>query len=614
MPLAALLCVALLATAMALAAAPAEAQDDNPTAAESQLASLLETTLTPFVDEQTEAGAFPDYLHGNRAGRARGYDETVLGYALLAEGVAQGDDDYVRSGFDAISWELERWKRSGRIEKPNVFETAFMAAAYNLARRKLSTHPVWMERQADWRAWLRSRRSVLLHREPRFFNQPLVEVVAVGELLRTGVRSRKGGILARRAHYRGLADRFLRVQLRRADRDNRRGNANLLSDPPHNPLAYHALSAAFLARALEQRPRDRRSRAVLLRMVEGLRRATGPDGDIAYVGRSGEQSWALSFAAYAALRGAKLTSSPRRRAAYHELAARYLQRLRTEHVGAKRLLITPSLDGFVEGEINRELIKGLDLHAGDSTYAGLTAMGLQWARESLPATLPAPAPPARSAHRLGNGSSELAVVGGERHWLAVRPARSLRTTEDLRYPFGLVRAKAFDGERWRDLLPAFPRLTPRRSDERETGPVLVTKSGRATPRGLRSRASASGVVTVNGGFRLKGRWARRSVRFRYSRRSDGVRIEVRARPGDLLEWSTFAPHDDDVAVGTGSVETSLASIAVYPAMEEATTEPGRASAVEGRMQRIRIRARASKSGRAVWDLSLPRGTLTEAAR
>ena len=111
---------------------------------------------------------------------------------------------------------------------------------------------------------MRSRVRVYIHRageplEPQargYWNKWLVESIAMLEFVRSGLSSkRRGAALAQqRDTYRRIVSVVNRIVPDMADRSsvaNGGGQLGLvLSDPPENPLAYHALSLGLIARAV----------------------------------------------------------------------------------------------------------------------------------------------------------------------------------------------------------------------------------------------------------------------------------------------------------------------------------------------------------------------------
>src|SRR4051812_24119876 len=250
---------------------------------------------------QRHDGSFYDYVHPSWDGR---YSEAMLGLALMRTGLREGDDRLVATAFRAYRYSFARGDR--QVEYESAFETYAMAAGYNIARARLAHDPRFASLRPGWKAWLRhARPSFLGVRRGAFFNKHVVEATAWIELVRTGLSSRvRGSVLSRRNWAAHRAAHFVNTDvpnLTRKFRGRVGGKpARLLADPAPSPLAYHGLSLGFYARAVRSLgSRARRSaRRTLLEAARASLGLAGPDGDVAYAGRSQEQAWALSLTAY----------------------------------------------------------------------------------------------------------------------------------------------------------------------------------------------------------------------------------------------------------------------------------------------------------------------------
>jgi hypothetical protein len=155
----------------------------------------------------------------------------------------------------SIPWEVDR----GRAEV-DVAELALDDVSSTPSRASSSA--------CAWRSWwganrpaledrLRHMRLEILGGERPYYNYYLVEAVLVLELRRCGLASGyRGSVLGRLSAAVRQAKRVVSRQARAAAapyerRDGRRGRTAIISDPPWNPLAYHAFSLALLAQAIE---------------------------------------------------------------------------------------------------------------------------------------------------------------------------------------------------------------------------------------------------------------------------------------------------------------------------------------------------------------------------
>ena len=250
------------------------------------------------------------------------------------------------------------------------------------------------------------------------------------------------------------------------------------------------------------------------------------------------------------------------------------------------------------------------------TFNGLTAMFLAWAgdaarTESARRVVPRPLPLDRGGTFVDPDPRP--VRGRPPRPAVVRRAfhRPARSSDDLRYDFGLLAVKLRRGERWVDLLPPRP-------FEQSAGPVdglapaLVTPSGLAYARGTRfSVDQGSGEVVVHGGYRTPaGVWALRGIDFRFKPGRRSVTLVAPAPPGRLLRFEDYLPAPwTEIADGASVLRIPTAAARVSPA--PATLEYGRAltSANSVELQGYRRYVTVPAGGRVTWTLTarkLPR--------
>ncbi|HEU0023268.1 MAG TPA: hypothetical protein VFQ12_01465 [Thermoleophilaceae bacterium] len=535
---------------------------------------LAGAVAAPWPALQTADGAFRGYLHPGPSGR---YGEAMLGLGLLQTGLRNDDRGLVLASLRALAYAI---RHDPVARTPSVFEEYSLAAAYNLARRRIAGDVYFQAIRPAWVARLRGIVPLFLSR-PRggFFNKHLVEAVTWLQLARSGLRSRvRGAVLRRPRRARATATRYLVRAIPRLTRRSTRGRLRLLADPAPSPLAYHALSLGFYARSLSML--DRRARRRARRTLVGAARASlalaGPDGDVAYTGRSQEQSWALSFTAYGA-EVAAAGARARTARALRRLAARALTRLRAAHpVGTAGLALTPSL-ASAQGSA------GLDPYADGGAYAGLTLVGLNWSGgQPHPPPLVLGDGPERGYGIIRGRGGALAVVRARGVWFAVR--RRPDPDGDLRSDFGLVALKFRDATGFHDLL----RLRPRAFESPGgAGPILLDGPKVRPPEGRRLSAGRRGVTVDVGWARLRWRPA-----------SCGVRVGWRGPRDALYEYSAFFPtasapaQVDPFTVVGGGQRVSASGAATV------TLEPGYASGLDSALLRARLRFAADASGRA----------------
>lgn len=497
-----------VAAVFAASAAPASAQAPPAWAQEAN------AIAAPWPGLQEADGRFQDYvLRRDPSDQRDDYGEPMLGYALLLTAARTGDATLADSGLRALEYGLERAARSPSTQ---VFHQLATVSAYNLARERYPTHPVFERARARWEDLLRRIEVYRLGRQ-RVTNKSIVEAILLLELLRSGLTSDiDGAALEDPGATRAVVKDFLASDLPKAAKPYR----GVLGDMPLLPPAYHALSIGMLARTIELMGAEApdAARSLLRKGVLVADAMAAPDGDLAYYGRSQLQSWTLTLAAYGADRISR-----------RGLADKLVRRLATGYEsGPEGFLVTPSLAQDVE-----DALPGLDEYLAGASYVGLTLMALEWA-------IAAPGD-GRSADGtadpvLGAGSGSWAVAFGPSVWYAVKRTRT--SNVDLRYDFGLMALKHLEAGVWRDILPARPR-TLRGQDS--AGPVLLSGGRRGYPEGTAlSRGKGQGRVIVKGGFRTAdGRWLRRGVTWSFAPSGDCVRMRFSARDGDLYELSGF---------------------------------------------------------------------------
>jgi hypothetical protein len=449
----------------------------------------------------------------------------------------------------------------------------------------------------------------------RWNNYKIVDAAGVLLLLDTGLepgspRSRLADPERARAAAISILTRDLpRAIGREAEARGRSGTLSglgILADEPTYPLAYHAMSVAALARALEVLGDDAPAAA-----REHFRRAMlaqasfmGPDGDIAFLGRAQGESWALGATSYAAEACTRLfqESHPRSAGMCATLAIRSLDRLERMHGFQDGLLaIVPRFANLpLTGD-------GLEHYARVMTFNGLTAMFLGWASDEADGAkrvVPAPLPLDEGGSFVDPDRVRMAVVRRDSVWFAVHTIGPIGV-KDMRYDFGVVSLKYRRGKRWVDVLP------PRPLDESGGpldggGPALVSASGLAFPRGKSfSVDDATGEVVVHGGYRTEaGVWALRGVDFRFKPTALGVRITASAPAGSTLRFQDFFPQSF-TEVPPGAVElrtpTATSRLSVPPSTLEYGATFASASSVD--LLGYRRYVTVPDDGRVSWTLA-----------
>ena len=459
---------------------------------------------------QMRSGAFPDYVVRFAPGRYRNrYGPAVMGGALVLNGVRSGRPGPVRAGLRSIRLALlkregiERSDRRGRGRKSfeypfsvlGIVESwrALRTSAGKRVRKRLARPDrrtvALMGRELARLAPIPSRADRKRWSEGQ--NRVLLERLVWLEALSTGIRPKartRGAVLRRPAFRRSQTGDFLRRWLAERPRGMPGGDPTgpllLASDSPRWPLAYHALSAALLARALPFTTGSLRTTlGIALRdAVRATRFLITPDGDLAYAGRSTMQAWSLSMAAYAALATSRVAGVlPAELAANRELARLLIERLSEAYMRRDgRLMINPGLNPTPEAGA---LV--LDRYASEVPYAGLTLLGLEWAA----AESDGPGEPLPDATRhawADRGSAAFVTARTGNLWFALRAFSP--DSGDRRLDLGPIAAKQFSGERWDWLIPPRPPGAGRgpdswiglRSGERRFAPLSARLHRRGT--------------------------------------------------------------------------------------------------------------------------------------
>lgn len=570
---------AVVVTSLTVAGAAFAVQADA--AAPGEWKALRSQIAAPYPSIATAEGRFTDYLRP----RQNPVPVPSLGLALVQAGLDQKDRTMVDTGVQTITDFVEHY----RPDRPSgVFDHFAISSAYNLVRDKQPDNQLFTNHRESWDRWLRQQPLFWLSNTGHYANKYMVEVLAVLESRRTGLTSTvEGSVIREGRRAEQLALRVLdqvAPGVARATTTRVAGApAMVLSDPSNNALAYHALTMGFFARSIDLLgPRATpRARAALQRVARASWALMGPDGDLAYIGRSQQQGWALAMTAYGAevaSDGADATWAPRFRA----VADRALARLRTLHgVGSGGLSITPS--GADSAGAARS---GLDTYASGPGYTGLTLVGLNWAIEHAERhdrSSSEVASDADGTQELAGGRARFHTVRSGSSWFVVKRSRSF-SARDLRYDFGLVALKraTADGS-WFDVVRPRPHTTGRPDS---AGPVLVGRDGRALPDGTRSSVSR-GVVTVRGGYKSgRGKWVSRGETFRFAPVSCGVQATFTRRRGGALEYSVFFRGKPTVDGGALTGGSTAVQASPRPEVE---FRGGYSSGVDARLVRAVLR-------------------------
>ena len=456
-----------------------------------------------------------------------------LAYGVHASGLRRDDPQRIAAAERA-------WPNAVAPERASAFD--MLAAAYALRHLTL-TDP----RRAQIADYL-SRYGIPLNgglciADPGCYNNlKLVDATAVLAITGLGIRAADPAarladpVAARAAAAEIVNKRVARVadfSLRTVEAGARR-SGTVLSDPPADPLAYHALSAFMLDIAVRELGPEasepaRRARAATL---EALAVFLAPDGDVSWLGRGQAQVWVPALAAAALAAGAR--AHPARAPRYLGAARLALRRLQRLHATRDR--------GFdvVPGVPGRTTTNGIDPYVHTVAYNGLTLLGLGVARDSLadvPRRTPVRKPPATRRLRVADPEGTgLGIVANRRVWLGVHAFR--RNTSDLRHDFGLLALKRrTPGGAWRDMIAARPRTD---ASLESAGPALVHHGLPISPVG-RAFEVRRDEVEVEADYRV-GRKLIRRVTMTWSLGRRGARLALEgAKRGDVFRLLAWTP-------------------------------------------------------------------------
>jgi hypothetical protein len=558
--------------------------------------SLAREIAAPWPPIQGPAGNLPDYLDGIvgppvPAFVGTRYGDAFMGFALMQVGAREGDEALTQSGIRAVSYATAPNRVFLAPKRPSVFENWAVAEAYNLAQRSLGDDPLFRSYRGQWENWLRQVKTVRLGNKGHYGNHWLVDALAVAALLRTGLTSTVPGTVL--GSGRTQAARDLRRLVNKGIPHMAPPGVGpfVLSDLPDNPAAYQALSLGFYARLVETLGSRASSaaRRLLLRVAKASWLMAAPDGDQAYFGRSQEEVWAYTAAAYGSLAAARLSAGVRA-ARYRALADRSISMLRRNYpVSPRGQLVIPALAQGL-----RAAGPGLDVYAGAPSMGGIALVMLNFAIDDRSGKRTGRLAADRSFHR--RLSTILGVVRSGRVWYAVKLAGSShpRFRGDLRYDFGLIAAKRHRDGGWTDIVPLRPRTISSSPDS--AGPILRTRSGRTGfPAGRRMRFARGGVTLVSGWFRTASGRSLRRARFRYTPTRCGVALSFQARRGDHYELSYFFKGEVPRRTGSRALVGPAQRIATNIAFHVRFKRPYVSGAEAGLVRaRLKIAARRTR--------------------
>jgi hypothetical protein len=615
--------LAALTLAALLAFPPPQATNSTGTAdeprttaqdrARAEMGRLTGRVATAWLGRRAATGLFRDPITG---AAGHGYGPAMLAEVLMREGHRRHDRRMVDAGLRALARNASA--AAGDGDPGNPLELLGTASAYLWGERNLAGTAAWSRWSAAPRAYLRGWEGADVGvSAQRCFAAPtcwnnykIVDAAAVLLLLQTELSSASPEA---RADLRVRAMAVLREGVPRAlggsaqveGRGVRLSGLGLLADQPTYPLAYHAMSVAALARALEALGSRAPAGA-----TDAFRRAMlaqaafmAPDGDVAFLGRAQGESWALGATAYAGQYCAATfaRSFPRSAGMCATLANRAVGRLARLHGFRKgvmaivpRFATTPLTDA------------GLERYARVMTFNGLTGVFLSWAQGAARRAAdvqPAPLPLDAGGAFVDPAQARLAVVRRGPVWLAVHGIGP-KGVDDLRYDFGVVALKFRRPGGWVDVMPQRPLVEDTGALD-GGGPALWTAAGLAFPHGRRITADArTGEVRVRGGYRTAPGVPAAAAEFRFRPSQRGVTLTASAPPGATLRVQDFLPAawtraDDDLRVLRTPTAVSRLSEPPVSLLPGVTLPSANSTQLQGFQREVVVPA----DGRIRWSLA-----------
>ncbi|WP_320671840.1 hypothetical protein [Patulibacter defluvii] len=527
-----------VAAALALPLAAAPAADALPVPSAADIRAYSDEIAAAWVPQVGPGGEVADPAPQPRTAA---YGNEMLGYAMLRRYARTGDRAAKLAGLRALLY-------PANTTVTNPFTLWALTEAFAWADRNLAGDAEWLPARArlvDFLSGLTGTIGRCVPPQPCVTNWTLIDAQAKLALLHLGLPGKPGSLIARGAEVKRDARELLGERMRHsapaAGTSNwTNGPVQVLSDPGDEPLAYHAFSLVQLQHVREDDPDlfPAKNWTLVDEMAELLGAMTAPDGQVAWYGRSFDESFALA----AALRGAagELYSGFLSSSRAGGVLAQTWQRLLERHgrvPGSGVIAVVPALR-------QRLTYAGIDAYAGLAVYNGLTLLLLEEAADLLDRIIVPRNGEAASARRDGvlidRRGSGVVALRRDRVWIGVatRTTDLRRFARDPRYRVGLNVLQVRDGRgRWRSVLPA----PPPTGESLPAMPVPVVE-GRACEPSITA-------VRVVGGARLslRGRWrcGRQRPRLDVGLRPSGggVTVTIAARRGWKLRGALDVPGD-----------------------------------------------------------------------
>ncbi len=409
------------------------------------LINLIDSAKDYWLGQQQPSGNFYDEVD-KKLSPDDHYGHTHLGAVFIWMGVREGNSDLVDRGVKAIEYYLAT---------PNKGHQPFNQLAISWAYSLIANNNKYKFNKNTWESYLKNS-SVMSKQEgcKKYTNNwNLVEAVAGKQITMTGL------------NYDKVWDRcdsfMVDVVPGTLTKDGLGG------DPGTWPLSYHAFSTALVARYLRLVAQKgdgdySRIKDYFLRMVDTQLNLMAPDGDFAFFGRSSEQSFVLMSMAYSFEIASTLGTD--KAGQYKKAAYLVIERFKRYHGLNERGFVNIVPKMRYKGELNRD---GLDSYAHLSVYNGLTLLLAAWTYEVSVNTKGISfrdIPSESNFFYLEESGPGFAVLRYGNLWFLVSGSSYNYYNRDVRYDFGLIRAKKKVGTVWLDILPVRPLILADKDD------------------------------------------------------------------------------------------------------------------------------------------------------
>jgi hypothetical protein len=521
------------------------------------LRELPDLVLAPWLTTQTANGNFK---RPSGTPAIDGYGNAGIAYGMLQEAARTGDRKYLKAAMKTFSW-INRT----RLPMNGVFYQMFSAAAYNFARKNFASSSYFKSIRVAWANKLRRfpyQKGTLGSRY--HYNKNLVEALEVIELYNTGLRGNATNAILRDrkvAIRRALRLIDVLIPARVANYTESVGatqgwpfNTTVadMSDPPDNPPAYNSFVAGLYARAYHELApgfRTERMRQTAETMIRGVIARTAPDGDIAFDGRSQEQAWALSTAAYAAWSASTFATGAEREI-YLSFARRVVQRLENVHVTSASsfgFVLTPAA-GCCD---KQDLPPGQDHYYDVAKYSGLTAMTMGWAIQERPqdwqsgdGVLPTDVP---SDYVYVPGRGRFVQHRGTNiYWFLRMQSDYFDARSDM--AVSVMKVRNANGS-WTDVVPPRPYTGGHFKPADPASPCLVYKKGCAYLELHGGTANGAGGIDFQAIWRTARRTLVRTSSATVTPTETGLRLSWAGLPGDTFTMDNFLPSAKCTSTG-----------------------------------------------------------------